>query len=452
MNWPQRAVAAAALAGCALAAWPPLHADENDGTVAVATREAYSQPLPGLSDAQRQAFARGRALFRQSWVVAPARDDRVDGLGPLYNRLACVSCHAGNGRGRAPGGPDERLQAMLVRLSVVGRGLHGAPRPHPVYGDQLSEEGIPGVPAEGRTRVEWAHSETVLADGERVPMRRPRIEITELAYGPLGSVMTSARVGQPVYGLGLLDAVPIATLEAMAREPKADGVRGRLNTVWGEAGRRHMPGRFGWKASQPDLAQQSASAMIGDIGITSAMFPANNCTPTQRACRAAPNGGEPELSQEQLNDLVTYLALLAVPARRDRDETPVRIGQVLFHSAGCAVCHRPQLKTGAHRLAPVAHRTIAPYTDLLLHDMGPGLADGRPDFRAGGSEWRTPALWGIGLSDAVGEAPGYLHDGRARTLQEAVLWHDGEARVARQRYAGLPRADREALLAFLRSL
>lgn len=438
------------LAGAVLTA--PALGHAADGTVALATREAYSQPLPGLSEAQQQAFARGRALFRQSWVVAPALDGRVDGLGPLYNRLACVSCHAGNGRGKAPAGSDERMQSMLLRLSVAGPGPHGAPKPHPVYGDQLSEEGIPGVPSEGRVRLHWEGSHMVLPDGEVVGLRRPRTELTELGYGPMGQVLTSARVGQPVYGLGLLAAVPVSSLQAMAREAKPDGVKGRLNRVWDVVERRTAVGRFGWKASQPDLRQQVAGAMIGDLGITSSVFPRQNCTPRQSACLAAPHGGQPELSNEQLDDVMAYMALLAVPARRHVDDTPVRIGQLLFHTSGCAVCHRPELTTGGHNWAPLAQRRIAPYTDLLLHDMGPGLADQRPDFRATGRQWRTPALWGLGLADLVGESPGYLHDGRARDLQEAILWHGGEALPARLRYTALPKHDREALLAFLRSL
>ena len=450
MSWPPVATALALLlTGLAML---PGHATAGDGTVPVATREAYSQPLPGLDETQLQAFMRGRGLFRQSWVVAPARDSQVDGLGPLYNRLACVSCHAGNGRGKAPQGPDERMQSMLLRLSLPGHDAHGGPLPHPVYGDQLSEEGIPGVPAEGRARLRWTYTSMALADGEVVALRRPAIDVFDLGYGPLGPVQMSARVGQPVYGLGLLQAVPTTTLQAMARERKPDGVRGQRNAVWNVATRRTEGGRFGWKGSQPNLRQQVASAMIGDLGITSTLFPNNNCTPTQAACRAAPNGGTPELTPAQLDDLTTYLALLAVPAQRNRDDTPVRVGQLLFNTTGCAVCHRPSLRTGADPLSPLANRSIAPYTDLLVHYLGSGLADGRPDYRASGGHWRTPPLWGIGLSDFIGEDSGYLHDGRARTLQEAILWHDGEARAARLRYAALPRPDREALLAFLRSL
>jgi CxxC motif-containing protein (DUF1111 family) len=408
--------------------------------------------LPGLTEAQQQAFLRGRSLFHQSWVVAPANDTQTVGLGPLYNRLACISCHAKNGRGKAPAGPQERMQSMLVRLSLPGAGPHGGPRPHPVYGDQLNEEGIPGVPGEGRAELRWEEQHVTLADGEVVNLRRPRIKIVELGYGPLGAVLMSPRVGQPVFGLGLLQAVPLATVQALAHEAKPDGVRGQVNAVWDVATQHTADGRFGWKANQPSLRQQIAGAMIGDLGITSPLFPNENCTPTQTACRAAPSGGQPELKADQLEDIHSYLSLLAVPARRDRDLPAVREGEALFAATGCAVCHRPALTTGASDFAALAYRHIAPYSDLLIHDLGPGLADGRADFAASGRHWRTPALWGIGLSDDIGEGSGYLHDGRARTLQEAVLWHAGEAGPARKRYASLSKRSREALLTFLRSL
>lgn len=422
-------------------------------TVADRSREAFSQALPGLDAMELERFARGRALFRQAWVVAPSRDERADGLGPLYNRITCIACHARNGRGRAPDGPDERMQSMLLRLSVAGKDAHGGPRPHPVYGEQLNEEGVPGVPGEGRAAVSWVEQAVVLADGEQVMLRRPRIELRELAYGEIGKVRTSARVGPPVYGLGLLEAVPAHTLAALAREKKPDGVAGRVNRVWSVERQRLESGRFGLKSNQPDLRQQVAGAMIGDLGITSSLFPEQNCMPAQAACRAAPDGGRPELEDDRLDDLVFYFAHLAVPARRDTGDPAVLRGEALFGSLGCASCHRPALETGTHpRFPRLSGRTIAPYTDLLVHDMGEGLADGRPDYAAGGRDWRTPPLWGIGLVEAINEHSHFLHDGRARNFTEAILWHGGEAQVVRDRYARLSRAEREAVLAFLRSL
>ncbi len=416
-------------------------------------REAFAHPLPGLSEAERAKFFQGRSLFRQSWVVAPARDSEVDGLGPLYNRLACISCHPKNGRGKAPGGTGQRMQSMLVRLSVQGRGPHGGPRPHPAYGDQLNEEGIPGVTGEGRAEVSWEDGEIVtFADGESLTLRRPRYTFTELAYGALEPALFSARVGPPVYGLGLLEAVAPAELRRYAAQTKPDGVRGKVNRVWDAARGKTVDGRFGLKANAPNLRQQIAGAFIGDLGITSPLFPRENCTLSQTACRAAPSGGRPELSKKQLDAIEFYVAHLAPPPR-DLSQPGVAEGRALFSQLGCASCHRPELRTAGKTKFPLlANRTFAPYTDLLVHDMGDGLADQRPDYRAGGREWRTPPLWGIGLTETINEHRYFLHDGRARGLQEAILWHGGEAQSARNRYLKLDKAERTTLLSFLEGL
>ncbi|KAB2966427.1 di-heme oxidoredictase family protein [Zoogloea sp.] len=418
--------------------------------VADAGREAFSRPMAGLAEAERERFFRGRSLFNQSWVVAPAKDDRLDGLGPLYNRLACVSCHARNGRGLPPESPGERMQSMLLRLSVPGVGPRGGPRPHPVYGDQFNEEAIPGVMPEGRAELRWLESRRRLPDGSVVSLRRPRLSFRELGYGAIGQVRISPRVGQQVVGMGLLDAVPDATLEALAAEAKPDGVKGRVNRIGSEP--REL-GRFGHKANMSSLRAQIAGAFLGDLGITSTLHRQENCTSVQAACRRALTGGEPELDDAQLDDVEFYLAHLAVPARRQVALPQVQQGEVLFARVGCASCHRPALRTGdSPRFPGLAGVDIAPYTDLLIHDMGPGLSDGRPDFQASGREWRTPPLWGIGLAGLISERARYLHDGRARSLTEAVLWHGGEASMARRRFEALARREREALLAFLESL
>ncbi len=439
---PLSLLLAAALASPALAADPG--------------REAFTQALPGLDEATSQAFLRGRSLFAQNWVVAPAKDSEVDGLGPLYNRLACISCHPKNGRGKAPEREGEKMQSMLVRLSVPGHSPHGGPLPHPAYGDQLNEEGIPGVRGEGRAAIHWIEREEKLADGTPVRLRRPQIVFSETAYGTLDDALTSPRVGPPVFGLGLLQAVPAATLRQMAREAKPDGVKGAVNQVWQVAAGKATAGRFGLKANMPDLAQQIAGAMVGDLGITSPLFPAENCTRRQEACRIAVSGGSPELSAAQLQDLLTYLSLLAPPPRRqgetEMQRQAVQRGQARFAAAGCAVCHRPALETGDAPWPALARQTFHPYTDLLLHDMGEGLADGRPDYQASGRQWRTAPLWGLGRYAEINEHGQLLHDGRARDLNEAILWHGGEARNARERFRRLPREAREELFAFLRSL
>ncbi|SEQ58889.1 CxxC motif-containing protein, DUF1111 family [Solimonas aquatica] len=418
--------------------------------LAAEDREAFNHPLPDLSAGQQVQFFEGRTLMHQSWIVAPSQDTQHDGLGPLYNQLACSSCHPKNGRGRTPDRRDERLQSALLRLSLPGP-AGAAPRPHPAYGEQLNEQGIPGVPGEGSVFIDWQMQSLSLDDGQRLTLRRPRLRIVALAYGPLQGALTSLRVGPTLIGMGLLDAVSDETLHAMAAEPKPDGVRGRVNQLRGEDGQLRL-GRFGLKANAPNLRQQIANAMLGDLGISSSLHPQQNCRPAQRACRAAPTGGEPELSEAQLDALTRYLALLQVPPARAA--TPAtRHGAQLFMRLGCALCHRPQLRSGAQALAPqLAGQDFAPYSDLLLHDMGESLADHRPDYEAGGRDWRTAPLWGIGRIKAINEHSQFLHDGRARDLQEAILWHGGEAQTAQRRYRALSAQDREALLDFLRSL
>lgn len=420
-------------------------------TVFDTSRDAYARPAPALPTNRRDAFFRGRSLFRQVWVVAPSADASVDGLGPVFNRPSCISCHVRNGRGFAPDGPGEELRAMLVRLSLPGRTSHGAPVPVPGYGDQLNDAAIPGVPPEGRVSISYEVRIVALGGRETIELRRPVIGIRDLAFGPLGpEVLRSARIGPAVYGLGLLEGVGVDALEQLAARPGSRA--GRLNRVWDDAASRWVVGRFGAKANQPTVRQQVAAAFLGDLGITTPVYPAENCAAGQDACRDAVDGGTPELTSDQLDDLVTYLIWLGVPARRDSERPEVRNGERLFARFGCADCHVPSLPLGTTTEPAGKAQHIQPWTDLLLHDMGPDLSDGRPDFEATGHEWRTAPLWGIGLAERVGGRVGYLHDGRARTLLEAILWHGGEAADARDAVAGAAPGERAALLAFLRSL
>jgi CxxC motif-containing protein (DUF1111 family) len=212
-------------------------------------------------------------------------------------------------------------------------------------------------------------------------------------------------------------------------------------------------GRFGWKANQPTIEQQVAGAFLGDMGLTTPLFGVQQCSPAQEACIAAPDGGAPEVDESKVARITFYLHTLAVPARRDVDDPTVLRGRALFESTGCASCHTARHRTGELEGYPwLSDQEIWPYTDLLLHDMGDGLADGRPDYAADGREWRTPPLWGIGLVETVSGHELLLHDGRARGLAEAILWHGGEAEASREAFRAMELADREALLAFLRSL
>lgn len=424
----------------------------GEGVPASQGREAFGQPLAGLSSNELESFFRGRSLFRQSWVIAPAKDTLV-GLGPLYNRISCASCHPKNGRGRAPENEHEQMQSMLVRLSVAGKGEHSAPNPHPIYGNQLNEEGVPGVPAEGVASIKWQEFETTLADGTRVAMRKPLLSFQDLHYGSLENVKTSLRVGSPVFGLGLLQSVAQSDLEMFEREKKSDGVKGKINWVWNAETQKVEAGRFGLKANNPGLRTQILDAFISDLGITSHLHPRENCTPAQTECLKAPSGNVPEFSVTQLADMEFYFMNLAAPPRRNSNDKYVQRGEALFRDLGCAQCHRETLRTAKNNSHPrLSELEIHPYTDLLVHDMGIGLADNRQDFTATGRDWRTPPLWGIGLTQLISEYESYLHDGRARNLMEAILWHGGEADVVRKKYASLNSTDRHILEQFINSL
>lgn len=417
------------------------------------SRRAFSFPFPTLTIEDQALFSDGRQVFQRSWVIAPSSDVAFDGLGPLHNRLACVSCHPNNGRGLAPATDQQRMLSMAVRVSVAGQGPHGEPLPHPVYGDQINEEAVPGVLPEARAALIWTYTQFEFADGELVDLRRPEVQLRHLNYGNPGAIQLSARVGPALAGLGLVERVPAQSVYDMAAEQKSDGVTGIANEVWDPATQQMQLGRFGVKASVASLRTQILQAMHTDLSIRSELFPEDNCTASQRACREAALAADPEkapeLSAEQVDALLFYLQHLAVPSRRDVDDPEVQHGERLFNTSGCVVCHRPELPI---ENSEINTDKIYPYTDLLLHDMGPGLAVDNQEFLATGRHWRTAPLWGLGLLSVVGDEEQYLHDGRARTLTEAILWHDGEAAVSRERFVALPASDRLALLRFLRSL
>ena len=424
-------------------------------TVTDTTRAAFSFSARNLTAEERGDFTVGKNLFGDNWVTAPSSTSARDGLGPIYNALSCGSCHFHDGRGRPPEAGEGEMLSSLVRLSVPGATEHGGPSPEPTYGGQLQPRSILGVPAEGGTTVTWEEVAGAYADGESFSLRRPTIAFHDLAFGPMAAdVLTSLRVAPAIFGLGLIEAIPETSIEANADPDDADGdgISGRANRVWDQAAGAVRLGRFGWKANQPSIRQQTAGAFLGDIGITTSLFGDRECGPTQTACLAALDGGAPELEDRLLDFVVFYGRTLAVPARRDVTDPTVLRGKAIFHEAGCAGCHVPSFETGASDIAALAHQRIWPYTDLLLHDMGEGLADGRPDFEATGREWRTPPLWGLGLLETVSRHEYLLHDGRARGVAEAILWHGGEGERAREAFRTMPRADRDALVRFMESL
>ncbi len=438
----------------------------GEATAFATGRNAFSMPLPTLDDAERARFAVGNSFFRRNWVEAPASTTARDGLGPHFIARSCGGCHVQDGRGAPPEvrqGRHEQPVALLMRLSIPGTGPHGGVLPDPVYGDQLNNAAIQGVQPEGQVRIRLQPLRGRFADGTPYTLRKPLYSLSHLAYGPLApGALLSPRIAPQMAGVGLLEAIAEQDiLDNAARQAAASGpIKGQVNTVWDDFAQALRVGRLGWKANQASVASQTAGAFLGDIGITSPQHPQEACTPSQKDCLAAPKGSlgqAPEIDERTLSDVIFYQATLAPAARRNVDDARVLRGQALFAQAQCGTCHRPSYTTAA---PPFPHLSstkvqglkIWPYTDLLLHDMGPGLADGRPDFAADGQQWKTPPLWGVGLVHDVNGHRRLLHDGRANGVLEAILWHGGEARQAQEQVRRLSAQDRQALVAFVESL
>jgi CxxC motif-containing protein (DUF1111 family) len=415
---------------------------------------AYRQTIAFPDEKRQLQHLDGFDSLAQKWVM-PFLPTGVWGRGPLSNAESCLGCHINSGRGTVPAKSNEPLRTMLLRVSVPGKDVNGGPKPHPIYGHQINFMGVENeVHGEAEVFVAWEDLTVQFADGETLALRKPNFKIEQLYYGDLGTdTIFSPRITQPLIGLGLLEAIPDATLEALAGAPKPHGIKGKTNRVWDIAAKRVAIGRFGHKASHPNLPQQIMAAFHEDMGVTSNLFPLENCTPVQKSCRDAFSAPQPELGPNQFVPLLFYVRANAVPARRNLDDPRVQRGAQLFRDAACAVCHVPELKTGDYAPIPeISNQTIRPYTDLLLHDMGAALADQREDYAASGSEWRTPPLWGLGLTQIVNGRTDLLHDGRARTAAEAIAWHGGEAVYSRDAFLQMPKADRDALLSFLNSL
>lgn len=444
--------------------------------------DIFSHPSANLTFEGRQNFLIGNGLFRKDWVSAPSSTQASDGLGPLFNARSCQACHVKDGRGTIPGFEvSERPEsvALLMRLAVppapgaaatvpqtpesdktVDRS-HAVDVGDPVYGVQLQNFAVAGMAGEGTLDIHYTEVPVALAGGESATLMQPRYRIADLGYGPMHpDVQISPRLAPPMIGLGLLEAIHENDILAQAARVQTDGVSGKPNWVHDGATGKRVLGRFNWKAAQPTVAQQSAVAFSNDMGLSTPMFPSHygDCTRAQKQCFDMPHGAQPRLGDEEvpgrLMDFVaTYSSNLAVPERRDIDDARVLAGKQAFYAANCIACHTPKYVTRRDAERP-EHRfqLIWPYTDLLVHDMGDGLADGVSDGQANGREWRTPPLWGIGLTKTVNPQATWLHDGRARTLLEAILWHGGEAQAARDRVVAMSPGERADLIRFLESL
>jgi CxxC motif-containing protein (DUF1111 family) len=433
--------------------------------------DSFSDFSANITFAEEEEFKLGNALFRKLWVSSPSSTQASDGLGPLFNARACQSCHLKDGRGHPPEG-DRDHTSMFFRLARPAatpeekaklEQLDIASLPDPVYGGQLQDQAVPGISAEGRMAITYTEEPVRLAGGETVMLRRPSYSVSDLNYGPLDPTTTlSPRIANPMIGLGLIEAIPEEDIRALADpdDLDGDGISGRAARARDHRTGEIKLGRFGWKAQNASVRDQSASAFAGDIGISTPDDPKHfgDCTEKQTACLEAATGVQPRLGDTEGPDpvleLVTFYAKnLAVPKRRDVDDAQVLPGKEIFYASGCIACHRPKFVTSrkAENKAQ-AFQLIWPYSDFLLHDMGEGLADGQPVGDATGREWRTPPLWGIGLTQVVSGHSFFLHDGRARNLTEAILWHGGEAEAARNAFAAATPEDRKALITFLESL
>ncbi|ANW96337.1 thiol oxidoreductase [Wenyingzhuangia fucanilytica] len=418
---------------------------------------AFGSKIPGLTNLEPKIFVIGNAIFKQNWVQSPASTTTRDGLGPLFNARSCSSCHSKDGRGKPMLTNNEASQGFLIRLSKDNDFVHG-PIGMDNYGGQFQDLAITNANSEGNINVSFEIVSGAYPDGETYELRKPIYTLTDINGLPIVTPYTSPRVGTQTIGLGFIDALSDDSILANADEDDIDndGISGKANYVWDVVNNKTSLGKFGWKANQPNLKQQIAGALSGDMGLTTSIFPQENCP--NNDCSNYPNGvnidDTVEVPDNQFNDLLLYQVALSVPVRRDVKDVDVLKGKKLFNSLACVKCHVDEFTTSSNYdyLPLIENTTIKPYSDFLLHDMGSDLADNRADFLAEGNEWRTQPLWGLGMIETVNNHTFLLHDGRARNIEEAILWHGGEAETAKNNFKKLSKTERLQLLKFLNSL
>jgi CxxC motif-containing protein (DUF1111 family) len=433
---------------------------------------AFSHPSSNMSFERRSDFNVGNALFKRIWVSAPSSTQASDGLGPLFNARACQRCHIKDGRGHPPNNANDNTVSMLMRLSIPPQNTQQQALldsrkinsiPHAIYGGQLQDRSVAGLYSEGKFTITYTENTITLADGEIASLRQPHYHFSQLHYGKLpATIRYSPRIAQQMIGLGLLEAIDEKDIirQADPNDENNDGISGKAQQVWSHEHQKVMLGRFGHKAGMPTLNQQNQAAFGGDIGLGTPLFPNahGDCTQYQTACLNMPTGNSNQYSNLEVDQTMTDLVLhytrnLSVPARRNVNSAEVLAGKKLFYTQGCIDCHTPKYITPRHTSeSEQSRQLIWPYTDMLLHDMGEGLADGFTEAGANGQEWRTPPLWGIGLTSTVNGHSLYLHDGRARNVLEAILWHDGEAATAKNNVVKMTQKQRQQLIQFVESL
>ena len=428
-----------------------LEGEEAGGetTVFVNTSQAFGLPAPNLSADNLEKHLAGDVAFGALFVANPA--PKNGGLGSVFNNNSCNGCHPSDGRASVPESINS-MSGLFLKISVPGTDEHGGPVSVPGFGTQLQHQSVYGYQPEAQMAVTYKQQEVSLADGTVVTLQKPLYSIVS-PYIPLpGNVLISPRIGMPVFGLGLLEAIPEQAIMANADpdDQDKDGISGKANRVWDPVSETVKLGRFGWKAGTPCILVQSAGAYNEDMGLTNYLKPVES---SFGQSNSDPGSVSPELSREDLANVTFYSMTLGVPAGRNFDDPEVISGHRIFEQINCSSCHVASFTTDTYDGIPeISNQKIFPYTDMLLHDMGDGLADNRPEFLANGNEWKTRPLWGIGLTALTSGHTSFLHDGRARNLTEAILWHGGEAEKSRDDFRKLSTSEREVLLRFLESL
>ena len=419
-------------------------------TVFDATSHAFTNAVDGLSARDERVHEIGDQTFEQIFVAPPATV--FPGLGPVFNNISCINCHRNDGGGLPTAGFSN--SGLLMRISLSGTDEFGGPLAVPGFGGQIQDHAVLGAQPEANVRIVYTDVPISYADGTIVHLRKPEYSLVNPYIALPGSYLLSPRLAPPLIGMGLLEKIPERTVVSFidAGDKNQDGISGKANFIHNPFTNATELGRFGLKANTPSLLVQIATAYQQDMGVTS-YVQTKESADGQAQMSIVHGDAQPELVDSILNDVNFYIRTLAVPARRNISDANVQQGATVFSQINCSGCHRPNMQTGIDQTLPqVSNQRIHPYTDLLVHDMGDGLADNRPDYLANGREWRTQPLWGVGLLEKTTGTAYYLHDGRARTLEEAVLWHDGEAAKARQQFLQLSKGDRENLLSFLKSL
>ncbi len=444
-------------------------------TVTPSTQISFDLPAANLPADQKTHFHAGKALAQQPWVKAPTITLSRDGLGPLYNARTCLACHVNGGKGNIPSDPNIAVFSSLIKLSLPGQDKQQGVIAHPIYGEQIQGQStslahqlrhLPSakslaknVEPEAYVYINWQQKVFNYPDQTQVTLKSPTPVFKNLGYGEISDdALIGIRTAPSIHGMGLIELIPQAQISALSDEQDKDldGISGRINLVWDIVSQKTVPGRFGLKANKPTLLMTVAGAFANDVGISNPVFKSQPCTFAQKTCLSAATGNDEngfELNQAQLDLVVDFNRNLAPLKARNLDSKEALKGRELFYKTGCNQCHNPSFKTQkSERLSHLSNQTIWPYSDFLLHDLGGELSDNRPDFNATGNEWRTPPLWGIGLRDKVNGSQALLHDGRASTIEEAILWHGGEAQVVKDAFINLDKKERDSLILFVNSI